>query len=741
MKFALPRNGKKMLLRPRGCLVTLTLGCLAFTFGCVGVGPSGGPPPKMLVSVSVSPSSVPLSVGGSQQLAAIANYNDGSTTNVTTSAQWASSDAAAATVNSGGLVTAMADGSATITASYTDLSGNAAVTIGSTTKTLKSISVSPASSSILAGGTQQLTATGNYSDGTSANITGTVSWTSSSGTVATVSSGGLVSAAATGSVTITASESGQNGTAAVSVGTNVVTWHNDAWRSGLNAVEGTLNPQNVVTKTFGKLNSYHTDGYIYGEPLFVSSLTMNGVAHDVVFVATETDSVYAFDADTLTSTTPLWQVSLLAAGETPITNGAIQPYLGVTSTPAIDLTTKTLYVVATESSSTGGTFRLHALDLATGAEKFGGPVLIQAQVPGTNSDSVNGIVSLTTSCLQRAALLVANGSVYIGFGGCHSGWLVSYDAQKLTQTGVFNSSPNLNGEGTFGGAGGVWMGGGGPASDSLGNVYITTGNGPYDGKTAFGDSVLKFDSKLRLLDHFTPFDYQYMDCSDKDLAAGGLMLIPGGTEALAAGKSGKLYLVNTTELGGEQANDAGATQTLWFESDLTAPYSASCTDSLGTHTSDINSYEIFATSAFLNNTIYLGVTPTSPGIPGPLRQFSYSGTLAPGAYTSQNIMQGSYGTTPVISAAGTSDAVVWMLDHGQPLQTGTATSAILRAFDASDLTMEIYDSSQTSSDIPGYGIKFTSPVVANGKVFIVTGHDPVTATNPAGELDIYGLKN
>ena len=536
----------------------------------------------------------------------------------------------------------MADGNATVTANYTDLSGSAAVMVSTATKTLVSISISPSAPSLLAGSTQQLSATGTYSDGTSADLTTTAIWTSSNGTVATVSSGGLISSAATGSATITASESGQNATAVISVGTNVVTWHNDAWRSGLNAAEGTLNPQNVVSKTFGKLNSYQTDGYIYGEPLLVSSLTVNGAAHDVAFVATEKDSVYAFDADNYTSTMPLWQVSLLATGETPITDGSIQPYLGVTSTPAIDLNSKTLYVVSTESSSAGGTFRLHALDLATGAEKFGGPVLIQAQVPGTNSDSVNGIVYLTTSCLQRAALLVANGSVYIGFGGCHSGWLISYDAQKLTQTGVFNSSPNLNGEGSFGGAGGVWMGGGGPAADSLGNIYITTGNGPYDGKTAFGDSVLKFDSKLKLLDHFTPFDYQYMDCSDKDLAAGGLMLIPGGTEALAGGKSGKLYLVNTTQLGGEQANDAGATQTLWFEPDLTVPYSASCTDTLGTHTSDINSYEIFATSAFFNNTVYLGTSPTVPGIPAPLREFSYSGTLSAGDYTSQSILQSSY---------------------------------------------------------------------------------------------------
>jgi hypothetical protein len=393
------------------------------------------------------------------------------------------------------------------------------------------------------------------------------------------------------------------------------------------------------------------------------------------------------------------------------------------------------------SSATGGTFRLHALDITSGAEKFGGPVTIQASVPGTNSDSVNGVVSLTTSCLQRAALLVANGTVFIGFGACHSGWLLSYNEQTLSQTGVFNASPNLNGEGTFGGAGGVWMGGGGPAADNSGNVYITTGNGPYDGLTAFGDSILKFNTQLQLLDHFTPYDYEFMDCKDTDLAAGGLLLIPGTMEALAGGKSGKLYLVNTAGLGGEQANDAGATQTLWFEPDLSAPYSASCTDNQGnTWTTDINSYEIFGTAAYFNGSVYLGITPTATAVPAGIRQFVYSGLLTAGVETSPSILISSYGTTPFISANGTTNGILWMIDHGQPIQSaGTQTTATLRAYDAGNLATELYDSGQNAADAPGYGIKFTSPIVANGKVYIATGHDPVTATNPQGELDVYGL--
>ena len=168
------------------------------------------------------------------------------------------------------------------------------------------------------------------------------------------------------------------------------------------------------------------------------------------------------------------------------------------------------------------------------------------------------------------------------------------------------------------------MGGGGPAADSSGNIYMTTGNGPYDGLTSFGDSVMKFNAQLKLLDHFTPDDFAFLECKDEDLAAGGLLLIPGASEALVGGKTGKMYLVNTGNLGGEQATDAGATQWLWFEQDLSAPYSATCTDNTGNVLTDnINSYQIFGTAAFFNGSAYLGITPSLTTIPGPVRQFTY----------------------------------------------------------------------------------------------------------------------
>ena len=262
----------------------------------------------------------------------------------------------------------------------------------------------------------------------------------------------------------------------------------------------------------------------------------------------------------------------------------------------------------------------------TGAQKFGGPVTINASVAATNSDSVNGVQTLDTSCLQRAALLLANGNVYIGFGGCHSGWLLAYNASTLAQVGVFNASPNLNGEGAFASAGGIWMGGAGPVADSDGNVYVTTGNGPWDGQTAWGDSVLKFgptpvsgaNGTMQPIDYFTPSIYQFMDCDDADLAAGGLLLIPGSTTLIAGGKTGTMYLVDSANLGHESSNDAGALQEQVWGAGLTygGTYQQSCQDSTGTNYANITSYEIFGSTAYFNGAAYLGVTPTSTSAPG-----------------------------------------------------------------------------------------------------------------------------
>ena len=734
-----------------------------------GGGSSGTPPPpKALTSVAVTSSIPTVAVGATQQLTAMATYSDGSTANISSTATWSVATQAFATVNSSGLATGVAVGSTMVTASLSGKSGSESLTVTAATGSVTLISVLPATATVAVGTTQQFTATATYSNGSTANVSSTATWAATTPAAATINSTGLATGSTADATMVTATLSGISGNASLTVtaGTNVAMWHFDAQRTGLNPTEALLTPTNVAPQTFGKLFSYLLDGYEYGQPLLMSHLTVNSSVYNVVFAATENDSVYAFDSDNYGTGTPLWHTPLLKSGETPMTDGPIQPFQGVTSTPVIDPTTNTLYVVSAQTltATSTSTFRLNALDITTGKQKFGGPVTIQASVSGTNSDSVAGVVSLDTSCVQRAALLLANSTVYIGFGGCHSGWLLAYGAQSLAQTGVFSASPNLNGEGAYASAGGVWMGGGGPAADANGNIYITTGNGPWDGTAAWGDSILKFPNDGTLgtpatvgasgvpTDYFTPDDYHFMNCHDADLASGGLLLIPGSTQALAAGKTGKLYLVNTADLGHETTNDAGATQTV--AGVLTGqgfdPYSVSCTDvagypGAGTWTTNVNSYEFFSTASYFNGSVYVGITPTATIIPVGIVQFAYSGTLTLGLVSSPNMQMGSNGTTTFISANGAADGVLWIVDHGDPIQnqnpTPTApTTATLRAYDANNLTTELYNSGTNAGDAPGYGIKFTSPIVANGKVYIGTAHDLATVTNPKGELDVYGSK-
>jgi len=254
------------------------------------------------------------------------------------------------------------------------------------------------------------------------------------------------------------------------------------------------------------------------------------------------------------------------------------------------------------------------------------------------------------------------------------------------------------------------------------------------------------------VDYFTPQYYQYMDCQDNDMASGGLLLIPGTspTQALAGAKSAWLYLVNTANLGQENTGDTGALDTLMFESDLgtqypnAAPFSKSCIDvNNDKWTIQASNYEVYGTSAYFNGSVYLGITAEDPSIPAGLRQFTLSGsTLTPSTYTGYATEQEIRGTTPFISANGTSDGVVWMIDQGEPIQSPLFNAklfATLRAFDPDNLANELYDSNMNPADVPGYGIKFTSPVVANGKVYISTGKDLPTATTPRGQIDVYGL--
>jgi len=698
-----------------------------------------------LSSIAVSPANPTVTVGATQQFTATGTYANGSTANITSQVTWSSSNTTDATINSSGLATGAAAGSATITATLSGVSGKTTLTVSAATGTISSVAVTPTNPSIAAGSTQQFTATATYSNGTTANVTDSATWSSSNTSVATINSSGLATGVLAGTTTIQATDQGQAGsttltvTSASGTGTDIPTWHVDNNRSGLNSNETTLTPGNVNSSSFGKLFSIPVNGYAYAEPLILSGLTINGAVHNVLYVATEADWVYAFDANTGKQ---LWGESLLKSGETPLTTGAIQPYQGITSTPVIDRSTGTMYVVSAQKTASGNTFRLHALDITNGSEKLSGPTTITASVSG----SVANNDTLTTSCVQRAALLEAYSNIYIGFGGCPAGWLLSYSASTLKQEAVWNASPNQTGVGPYASAGGVWMGSGGPVAGSDGDVYIVTGNGPWDGNTAEGDSVIAFLPTLKIVDSFTPDAYEFMDCDDADFAAGGLMMIPGTTDMVAGGKIGRVYLLNSGNLGGEQTNDVGAWDRVWFESDLSPPYTSQpCPNMPSEPTGEISSYEIFGSAAYFNGYVYLGISPTGSNKVAPLRQFAYNATnhtLTPGAYTpvAQDQPANTRGTTPFISSNGNADGIVWMINQGVPLQQGTPTAATLYAYDAQNFPDLLYSSATNSADTAGYAIKFTSPVVADGEVFISTGHDPVTATNPQGEIDVYGLK-
>jgi hypothetical protein len=493
----------------------------------------------------------------------------------------------------------------------------------------------------------------------------------------------------------------------ISAQVSVLTYHNDHARTGQNLNETLLNPATVHTTTFGKLFSYPVDGQVYAQPLYLPNVNIPGRGlHNVVFVATQHDTVYAFDADD-PQTGLLWAVSFIdpAHGVTPVpTSDAVQdksivPEVGITGTPVIADSTGTLYVVAkTKEVSANGTNyvqRLHALDVATGAEKFGGPIVISASVDGAGKKVFFNALQAN----QRPGLLLSNGVVYIAWAthgdatGSH-GWLIGYDALTLQQVAVFNTTPNTE-------LGGIWMAGAGPAADSTGAIYLSTGNGTFDVTSSptrdYGDSVLKFStsSGLTVADFFTPWNQWDLAMADLDLASGGVLLLPDQPGAqphlmVTAGKEGKIYLINRDDLGVYQR--CGTT----------------CDDVV--QVTPLGS-AAFGLPAYFNDRLYY------QGAGGVLKAFQLSnGRLSTLPVSQTSTPFGWPPATPSVSANGVSDAIVWALEVAR-------FHAILHAYDALDLSRELYASSQTPADQLGVGVKFAVPTVANGKVYVGTESD------------------
>ena len=492
--------------------------------------------------------------------------------------------------------------------------------------------------------------------------------------------------------------------------TDVTTYHYDNLRTGQNLHEAVLTPANVNPSKFGKLGSFVVDGYVDAQPLYLSEVTIpgNGIKN-VLYVVTEHGSVYAFDTDTVSgdSKSYLWKTSTVSATETPGYNACPQvfPEIGITSTPVIDRKRGAIYVVAMTKDSSGNQFhRIHALDLGSGKELFGGPTTITATYPGSGANSSNGTVVFDPKQYKdRAALLEANGMIYTTWsshcdGWPYTSWLIAYNADTLKQTGVLNLTPNGN-------DGGIWMSGAGPGADAAGNVYFIIGNGDFDttmDSTGFpvrgncGNCFVKISSTtpLKLLDYFTPFNTATESAADTDFGSGGPVLLPdvvdasGKTRHLAvgSGKDGLIYVVDRDNMGRFDGTSNNIYQLI----------------------SGQLAGGVWAKPSYFNNTVYYGAVGDA------IKAFPFAnGTLA-ATPSSQSPSQFRYpGAAMVISAHNTTNGIVWAVENN--------TNGVLHAYDATNLATELYNSNSAANNRDVFaGNKFITAMVANSKVFVGT---------------------
>ncbi|GHO70984.1 hypothetical protein KSC_098760 [Ktedonobacter sp. SOSP1-52] len=493
----------------------------------------------------------------------------------------------------------------------------------------------------------------------------------------------------------------------------ILTYKGDNNRTGAYANETTLNKSNVNASQFGRRVSYPVDGQVYAQPLFVPNLTIGGATHNVVFVETEHDGVYAFDADQTTPTQPLWYTSFLKSGVTSVPSSDVAcndmvPEIGITGTPVIDSTNNIMYVMSYTKENGVPIYRLHALDISTGQDKIAPSLPIQGSVAGTGAGSTGGQVAFRADRERnRSALLLANGQIYIAFASfCdnqpYHGWIMSYST-SLQQTAIYNNTPNGSG-------GGIWGAGNALASDSTGNIYTISGNGDFDINTGGknnADSFVKLSPQLQQEDYFAPFNQKCLQNADADLGSGGPLQIPGTNEHIGVGKEGRIYVVDNNNMGKYtpvsgtlDCNNVSATNIDQVKQEL-PPHLVG---------------GVYSTPTYWNNNVYF------TGASDSIKAFSFNPAtgLLSTSYSSKTPESFAFtGGGSVTSSNGTdvSTAIVWALDP----------NGLLRAYDATNLGNELY------SDSFGQSIfaKFTVPAVANGEVFVGT----------KSSLLIYGLKS
>jgi len=505
---------------------------------------------------------------------------------------------------------------------------------------------------------------------------------------------------------------------------NVTTSRYNNQRTSVNSSETILTPSNVNSTDFGKLFSQAVDGYVFAQPLYVPNVTINGAVHNVVYVATEHDSVYAFDADSNTGANaqPLWHTSFLSSGVTTVPSANvnctdINPEYGITGTPVIDLSTNTLYAVAETLENNGTSYvkKLHALDITTGAERPGSPTVISASVtvPGQSAVTFN-----TQWQGQRAGLLLYNGVVYIAFAShCDNpgwrGWILgySYNGSSFSQAFVFSPEPSsLNGR-----EAGIWMAGQGLPMDAGSNLFVATGNGQFDTNLTppinYGDSILRIDLSKgpTVQDYFTPANQSTLDGNDEDLGSGGIAFLPDQTLPspphllVQAGKGGAILVVNRDNMGHFNSSSNNVVQEL-----------------------DAAVGSIYGSPVYFNGKVYFW------GAGDVLKAFTVTnGMLSTSPTDKGSNIFGFPGATPTISANGPSNAILWALDTGMFRDSGPGGPEVLHAYNAGNLAGgELYNSSMNASrDNPGGAIKFAVPTVVNGKVYV----------GAEGQLSVYGL--
>lgn len=495
---------------------------------------------------------------------------------------------------------------------------------------------------------------------------------------------------------------------------DVTTYHNDNLRSGQNLSETYLTPMNVTPLAFGRVGFMPTDGRVNAQPLYLANVPILGQGdHNVVYIVTEHDSVYAFDADTQAL---LWQATALGAGETASDDrrcpSAVTPEIGISSTPVIDRArgpNGAIYLVAaTVDSSAHYRHRLHALDVTSGAELFAGPTEIQAQFPGTGGGT-NGVSVLfdPAQYFERAALLLANGVIYTSWAShCdywpYTGWVIGYDQSTLQQSRVLNLTPNGN-------QGGIWMGGDGPAADDAGNIYLSDGNGLFDAtldangfpsKGDFGNAFVKIapTSPAKVIDFFASHDTSMLSIEDFDLGSGGLLLLPDIVDnagktwhlGLGSGKSGSIFVVDRDNMGKFDPKVNNVRQEIPI---CCPPYYADG--------------EVFSTPAYFNSTVYFGA------VGEPIQAFAVSDGELSSSFTMLSSNSFPFpGATPSISANGSSNAILWAVENGP--------TGVLHAYDANNLTTEIYNSNTNAARDQFGPDKFVVPTIANGKVYVGT---------------------